>query len=64
MDDTSKNKIFKGIDIIRYTSKNLPPKPGVYQMENENGEILYIGKAKNLRKRVASYFVKKLAIRL
>jgi excinuclease ABC subunit C len=34
----------------------LPGKPGVYQFLNANGEILYIGKAKNLHKRVASYF--------
>jgi len=35
---------------------HLPGKPGVYQFLNANGEILYIGKAKSLRKRVASYF--------
>lgn len=35
---------------------HLPGKPGVYQFLNANGEILYIGKAKNLHKRVASYF--------
>jgi excinuclease ABC subunit C len=35
---------------------NLPPKPGVYQFLNSNEEIIYIGKAKNLRKRVSSYF--------
>lgn len=34
----------------------LPGKPGVYQFLNANGEILYIGKTKSLRKRVASYF--------
>jgi excinuclease ABC subunit C len=36
---------------------NLPQKPGVYQFLNANSEILYIGKAKNIRKRVSSYFV-------
>ena len=45
----------KGVEVIRYYSKNLPSKPGVYQMESENGEILYIGKAKNLAKRVVNY---------
>ncbi len=35
----------------------LPQKPGVYQFLNASHEMLYIGKAKNLRKRVASYFV-------
>jgi excinuclease ABC subunit C len=36
----------------------LPDKPGVYQHLDKNGKILYIGKAKNLRKRVGSYFAK------
>ena len=44
-----------GTSIIKIVAKNLPFKPGVYQMENEKGEILYIGKAKNLRKRVITY---------
>ena len=44
-----------GTSIIKLVAKNLPFKPGVYQMENEKGEILYIGKAKNLRKRVITY---------
>lgn len=37
--------------------KQLSNKPGVYQMFNVKGELLYVGKAKNLKKRVASYFV-------
>ena len=36
----------------------LPDKPGVYQFYNKEGEIIYIGKAKSLRKRVRSYFNK------
>ncbi|MEY3678745.1 MAG: hypothetical protein RI924_886 [Bacteroidota bacterium] len=36
--------------------KTLPPKPGVYQFWNEGGELIYIGKAKNLKNRVSSYF--------
>ena len=39
--------------------KNLPNKPGIYQFFDKNGELIYIGKAKNLRKRVESYFNKK-----
>lgn len=38
--------------------KLLPDKPGVYQYFNEKGEIIYVGKAKNLKKRVTSYFSK------
>lgn len=34
----------------------IPHKPGVYQFINADGEIIYVGKAKDLRKRVASYF--------
>lgn len=34
----------------------LPHQPGIYQFKNEKGTILYVGKAKNLKKRLASYF--------
>lgn len=37
-------------------AKNLPLAPGCYKFYNEEGQIIYIGKAKSLRKRVSSYF--------
>ena len=39
--------------------KHLPAKPGVYLMKAKDGQILYVGKAVNLRNRVRSYFQKK-----
>lgn len=44
-----------GADIISAYVKTLTGKPGVYRMIDEHGELLYIGKAKNLKKRVTAY---------
>ncbi len=43
---------------IKTTISNLPDKPGIYQYFDKEGTIIYIGKAKNLKKRVSSYFNK------
>jgi len=43
--------------------KVLPTKPGVYLFKDKKGTVIYIGKAKSLRKRVASYFSKKPEIK-
>lgn len=41
---------------IEQKLKNLPIYPGVYKFLNSNGEVIYVGKAKNLKNRVKSYF--------
>jgi len=42
---------------IKNKLKALPDKPGTYQMLDKTGKIIYVGKAKNLKRRVSSYFV-------
>ena len=44
-----------GVVVIEATLRTLDSSPGVYRMINIDGDVLYVGKAKNLKKRVASY---------
>ncbi|MEM8792774.1 MAG: excinuclease ABC subunit UvrC [Pseudomonadota bacterium] len=44
-----------GPDVIRSYLSRLPDRPGVYRMLSEDGDVLYVGKARSLKKRVASY---------
>lgn len=48
--------MFERLDYLRDKANHLPLCPGVYQMKNKSGEIIYIGKAKVLKNRVTSYF--------
>jgi excinuclease ABC subunit C len=55
----------RGRDVIKDSAKNFPVLPGVYRMLGKDGEILYIGKAKNLQNRVTSYTnIKELPYRI
>ena len=48
--------MFERLDYLREKSNKLPMRPGVYQMKDKTGHIIYIGKAKLLKNRVTSYF--------
>ncbi|WP_320020254.1 excinuclease ABC subunit UvrC [Labilibaculum manganireducens] len=48
----------KNIDHLKFLVSALPEEPGVYQFFDENDTIIYVGKAKRLKRRVASYFNK------
>ncbi|MBD8387461.1 excinuclease ABC subunit UvrC [Dysgonomonas sp. BGC7] len=45
-------------DYLKNIIRNIPEKPGCYQYYDDKGIIIYVGKAKNLKKRVSSYFTK------
>ena len=53
-----KEEIAKKDEYLKGIISNLPEKPGCYQYLNDSGVIIYVGKAKNLKRRVSSYFHK------
>ncbi len=57
--------IQKGLENLKRHIKVAPEKPGVYRMLDENEKVLYVGKAKNIKKRIVAYsHINKLPVRL
>ncbi|MFV3075841.1 excinuclease ABC subunit UvrC [Niveispirillum fermenti] len=55
----------RGVEVIKAYLRTLPDRPGVYRMLNDDGDALYVGKARSLKKRVTNYTLPlKLPIRL
>ena len=46
---------------LKNIARNLPDNPGVYRFYDKTGRLIYVGKAKSLKKRVASYFGKSIS---
>ncbi len=62
---SDKPDLQKGVEVIRDTLATLPARPGVYRMQDARGDVLYVGKARALKNRVANYTqVERLPTRL
>ncbi|MET0294298.1 MAG: GIY-YIG nuclease family protein, partial [Phenylobacterium sp.] len=55
MPDSTGEALLQGAALIKDQVKRLPDAPGVYRMIGEDGEVLYVGKARSLKKRVSQY---------
>ena len=54
-EEASPGAVQKGTAVIRAHLRDAPKGPGVYRMLSQDGEVLYVGKARSIRKRIASY---------
>ncbi len=54
-DDRGETAGLSGIELVQALVKRLPDKPGVYRMLSAAGDVLYVGKARSLKKRVTNY---------
>jgi excinuclease ABC subunit C len=54
-DDAPQGPLANGVAAIQRYAKHAPKAPGVYRMIDQKGEVLYVGKAKSIRKRIVSY---------
>ncbi len=54
-EETTPASIARGVEVIKAHEKHAPMGPGVYRMISGDGEVLYVGKARSIKKRIGSY---------